>query len=54
MKKVQRMLNFYTYKWLFCANCDVIAKKNVTHLPFVGKVVEKRKKPMVKYQSLVI
>ena len=25
MKKVQRMLNFYTYKWLFCANCDVIA-----------------------------
>ena len=25
MKKVQRMLNFHTYKWLFCANCDVIA-----------------------------
>ena len=25
MKKVQRMLNFYTYKRLFCANCDVIA-----------------------------
>ena len=28
MKKVQRMLNFHTYKRLFCANCDVIAKKN--------------------------
>jgi len=28
MKKVQRMLNFYTYKRLFCANCDVIAQKN--------------------------
>ena len=27
MKKVQRMLNFHTYKWLFCANCDVIAFK---------------------------
>ena len=26
MKKVQRMLNFHTYKRLFCANCDVIAK----------------------------
>ena len=25
MKKVQRMLNFYTYKRLFYANCDVIA-----------------------------
>ena len=25
MKKVQRMLNFHTYKRLFCANCDVIA-----------------------------
>ena len=24
-KKVQRMLNFHTYKRLFCANCDVIA-----------------------------
>ena len=26
MKKVQRTLNFHTYKKLFCANCDVIAK----------------------------
>ena len=26
MKKVQRMLNFHTYKRIFCANCDVIAK----------------------------
>lgn len=25
MKKVQRILNFHTYKRLFCANCDVIA-----------------------------
>lgn len=26
MKKVQRMLNFHTYKRLFCANFYVIAK----------------------------
>ena len=31
MKKVQRMLNFHTYKRLFCANCDVIALPNVVY-----------------------
>ena len=36
MKKVQRMLNFHTYKRLFCANCDVIALFFVTnHMGFV-------------------
>ena len=29
MKKVQRMLNFYTYKRLFCANCYIIASNNL-------------------------
>ncbi len=28
MKKVQRMLNFHTYKRLFCANFYVIATTN--------------------------
>ena len=32
MKKVQRMLNFHTYKRLFCANCDVIAYVNRLNL----------------------
>ena len=36
MKKVQRMLNFHTYKRLFCANCDVIAK-------IMMKIIQKQK-----------
>jgi hypothetical protein len=36
MKKVQRMLNFHTYKRLFCANCNVIAKSKaeLLHMKF--------------------
>ena len=37
MKKVQRMLNFHTYKWLFCANCDVIALINHIFKELFGK-----------------
>ena len=29
MKKVQRMLNFHTYKRLFCANSYIIAKNHL-------------------------
>ena len=35
MKKIQRMLNFHTYKRLFCANCYIIA------YIFALKIVEK-------------
>ena len=39
MKKVQRTLNFHTYKKLFCANCDVIANTKLFNCSFVCSCV---------------